>query len=244
MRRPEFDLKDEAFAFIDRLGAIGTREGVLDAMADSLGALGFEHFILTGLPSPQQRVEQLFMASRWPPHWVSRYVALGYAAHDPVLHRCWSTVNPFEWTEVAADAGRSGRAATVMREAAEHGLAHGFTLPIHGAAGFEACLSMAGGPALAIPQGHRPALHLMGYYAFERLRALLPARPATTRLTAREREVLVWSANGKSAGEVAAILGITERTVTAHVANAAGKLGAVNKTQAVARAVQQRLIHL
>ena len=40
------------------------------------------------------------------------------------------------------------------------------------------------------------------------------------------------------------ILGITERTVTAHIASACQKLDAVNKTQAVARALQYKLIGL
>jgi len=56
-------------------------------------------------------------------------------------------------------------------------------------------------------------------------------------LTAREREVLRWSATGKTVGEIGAILGISERTVTFHVTSTLVKLDVVNKTQAVSKAL-------
>jgi DNA-binding CsgD family transcriptional regulator len=61
-------------------------------------------------------------------------------------------------------------------------------------------------------------------------------------LTAREREVLTWISLGKSAWEIGEILGIAKRTVDEHAQTAARKLGAANRTQAVAIAVRDRLI--
>jgi len=61
-------------------------------------------------------------------------------------------------------------------------------------------------------------------------------------LTAREREVLGWAANGKTAAETALILAISERTVEFHIANAIARLGAANKVQAVALAVAEGLV--
>jgi DNA-binding CsgD family transcriptional regulator len=61
-------------------------------------------------------------------------------------------------------------------------------------------------------------------------------------LTAREREVLTWIALGKSAWEIGEILGIAKRTVDEHAQTAARKLGAANRTQAVAIAVRACLI--
>ena len=61
-------------------------------------------------------------------------------------------------------------------------------------------------------------------------------------LTLREREVLWWAAQGKSAREIGEILHITKRTVDQHTQNAIHKLGAVNRTQAVATALRERLI--
>ena len=61
-------------------------------------------------------------------------------------------------------------------------------------------------------------------------------------LTQREREVLWWAAQGKSAWEAGEILHIAKRTVDQHTQNAIRKLGAVNRTQAVATALRERLI--
>jgi LuxR family quorum sensing-dependent transcriptional regulator len=61
-------------------------------------------------------------------------------------------------------------------------------------------------------------------------------------LTPREREVLVWVAQGKSAWEIGEILDIAKRTVDEHVQTAVRKLGAANRTQAIALALQHRII--
>jgi DNA-binding CsgD family transcriptional regulator len=67
--------------------------------------------------------------------------------------------------------------------------------------------------------------------------------PASTHsLTPRELEVLTWVAQGKSAWEIGAILQITKRTVDEHVNTAVRKLGAVNRTQAVAIAIRNGFI--
>jgi len=63
-------------------------------------------------------------------------------------------------------------------------------------------------------------------------------------LTLRETEVLAWVARGKSAWEIGKILGITKRTVDEHARSAARKLGAANRAEASALAVQRRIIEL
>ena len=56
--------------------------------------------------------------------------------------------------------------------------------------------------------------------------------------------MLTWVARGKSAWEIAKILGIAKRTVDEHVQSATQKLGAVNRTQAVALALLRRIIEI
>jgi DNA-binding CsgD family transcriptional regulator len=86
-------------------------------------------------------------------------------------------------------------------------------------------------------------------------RILVPARPRARQrprtagaaveapaLTPRERDALQWTMHGKTAWEVGAVLGISERTVTFHIQNAMHKLDAVNKRQAVVKAMHLGLI--
>ncbi len=61
-------------------------------------------------------------------------------------------------------------------------------------------------------------------------------------LSRREIEVLRWTGEGKTSGEIANILNITERTVNFHIGKAMAKLDAVNKTAAVLRAAMIGLL--
>lgn len=66
----------------------------------------------------------------------------------------------------------------------------------------------------------------------------------TPTLTSRECEILRWVANGKSAWEIGEILEIAKRTVDAHVQASVRKLGAANRTHAVALALRDSIIKL
>jgi DNA-binding NarL/FixJ family response regulator len=70
------------------------------------------------------------------------------------------------------------------------------------------------------------------------------ARPAAPALTARELEVLRLVAQGRANKEIAAAIGVTERTVKFHLSAIMGRLGAANRTEAVALAAQHGLIEL
>lgn len=63
-------------------------------------------------------------------------------------------------------------------------------------------------------------------------------------LTERELEVLALLAQGMPNKEIAAHLVISERTAKFHVSSIMGKLGATNRTEAVALAAQKGLITL
>ena len=72
-------------------------------------------------------------------------------------------------------------------------------------------------------------------------------RPTATQgvsLTERERDVIQRLARGMSNKEIAAALGVSERTVKFHVASLFTKLGASNRTEAVTRAVHAGLVSL
>ena len=73
---------------------------------------------------------------------------------------------------------------------------------------------------------------------------LLSSAPAADEpvLTDREREVLAAVARGERSKEIAFHLGITERTVKAHLDSIYNKLGVDSRAAAVSAALQQRLI--
>ncbi|MFZ6019171.1 MAG: response regulator [Chloroflexota bacterium] len=71
--------------------------------------------------------------------------------------------------------------------------------------------------------------------------ATRPAAPVFE-LTERERDVLIWMVRGLSNNEIAAKLVVSPSTVKFHVSNILSKLGVSSRTEAVAFALQQRLV--
>ncbi len=65
---------------------------------------------------------------------------------------------------------------------------------------------------------------------------------AITPLSPRERECLQWTAAGKTSWEIAAILRLSRATADGYIASATRKLGAVNRTQAVAEGIRRGVI--
>jgi NarL family two-component system response regulator LiaR len=62
-------------------------------------------------------------------------------------------------------------------------------------------------------------------------------------LTAREREVLELMIKGLNNTEIAGRLVVSQSTVKTHVSSILGKLGVTSRTEAVALAVQHRLVN-
>ena len=123
------------------------------------------------------------------------------------------------------------------------GESRGLCVPVYGPQGLRGCVCVAG----ADPSGPemRAALDLTARAAFGRLRALAGPDPGCAPRPApspRERDVLVWTAQGKTAWEIARILGLARSTVEEHARKAGHKLGAQNKAHAVALALRAGII--
>jgi LuxR family quorum sensing-dependent transcriptional regulator len=237
------DYGREALDFIEGLEAHRSVPATMDALEAAFARFGFEHIIVTGLPNPDQRFSQMVLAKRWPAEWFKLYTEKNYDRVDPVVRKCRQSVNPFEWSEAPYDPELEPGAVEVMRRAADFRMSRGFVVPIHGLTGYEAGVSL-GGVHLDLNARSKPALHLMAMYGFERIRRLLRPEPhSSARLTPREREAIAWASQGKSAWEIGEILNITQRTAEEHLATAARKLGAVNRTHAVAIAIRLKIIN-
>jgi NarL family two-component system response regulator YdfI len=72
--------------------------------------------------------------------------------------------------------------------------------------------------------------------------ASTPSRQSATDLTARELEVLKGVAQGERNKEIAARLGITERTVKAHLTSIYNKFGVDSRAAAIAVASRRGLL--
>jgi hypothetical protein len=89
---------------------------------------------------------------------------------------------------------------------ADFGFPRGFVVPIHGPCGFVAGVALAG-RKFDLSAQTNPTIHIITLYAFDRIHQLAVAKSETRLpLTLREREVLAWSAQGRSGWEIGEIL--------------------------------------
>lgn len=92
-----------------------------------------------------------------------------------------------------------------------------------------------------------PAIHAVmrgGKWIPPEIARTLANRSLREELSQREIQVLQELASGGSNKEIAAVLGITEHTVKAHLKNILAKLPARDRTEAVTIALQRGIIHL
>jgi DNA-binding NarL/FixJ family response regulator len=110
-----------------------------------------------------------------------------------------------------------------------------------GAAGYLLKDAEADELAAAIRAARHGEVHLDPVVARKLTQLLVAPEHTATALTAREREVLVLVAGGKSNREIADALVISERTARTHVSNVLVKLGLSSRTQAALWAIREGL---
>lgn len=168
---------------------------------------------------------------------------------DPVMQHCRQYSVPIIWnrdTYVAQHAG------ALWEQQAGHGYHAGIAMALHLPGGRHFQFGVDRDQPLPADPGELQRLvadlQLFAVHAQDAaMRLLLPAARAAASevlpaLTPRELETLRWTMDGKTAWEVGAVLGISERTATFHIQNAMRKLDCVNKQQAVLKALQRGLI--
>jgi LuxR family quorum sensing-dependent transcriptional regulator len=221
------------------------RRQVIARLDRELARYGFHAWLITGLPSGSERIDPLMILNGWPDGWTRLYTQSNFVKDDPVVAHCFRSLVPFEWQEAPFDPVRHPEARAVMDRATDFRMVQGFCVPIHTSAGFQAVVTMAGERADLSSRSKR-ALHLMSLYAHAKAVELSrdSAGQPSRLLTRREREVLEWTAAGKTAWEISQILGIAESTVLSHLKSAATKLDTHNRTATVVAALRRGEISL
>jgi DNA-binding NarL/FixJ family response regulator len=94
----------------------------------------------------------------------------------------------------------------------------------------------------AVRAAHRGEVHLDAAVTRVLTRSLVAPHRGVGALTARERDVLVLVAQGRSNRDIGRALSIGERTVQAHLGNVLAKLELTSRTQAALWAVREGLV--
>lgn len=229
----------QAFAAAPSIG------GLTDVCCELSLELGFRHFVYALRVPTNFANARLIILDGYPPEWVQRYFACSYHDHDPVMAYCSNQVVPICWSDLTH--ALSGPSRHMMADAAAHGLVDGVTAPVHSPQGELGVFSLASDAAPE--EARRVALSALPWVAMlaghlhEAVRRVSGLRQQQTPdLSPRELECLRWAADGKTSGEIAQLLGMSERTVNFHLQNAVQKLDVANRQQAVVRAAATGLI--
>ncbi|BAV50902.1 transcriptional regulator [Mesorhizobium loti] len=235
----------DLFAAITKIDTARSADAILQEFRFAMERYGLRNFLITGLPVPHGTDWQReILADGWSPEWHRRYVAEEYFLHDPCVAQCRHSPQPFRWGELPA-AKLVARAKLVMNEAAEFGMKEGICVPIHVPLAGPGVVTMAS-DRMDVPPSAMPLIETLCVHTFRSLSALGTAGDGDepTPLTARERELLEWSAQGKSNDDIACILGVTRNTVESHQRNIRGKLDAINVAHAIVKALRRQEIQI
>lgn len=212
-------------------------EEVFRRVTASALALGFEYCaygLRVPLPLSNPRI---IIRSNYPRAWHERYAQAGYVNVDPTVKHGRRSPNLLAWSDKIF-----ATAPQLWDEAQSFGLRFGLAQSSLDALGVGGMLTLARSSEALTPRELQcKAQHIRWLVAIahQSLSRPLSDKLAINRapaLTAREIEILRWTADGKSAQDIADILLVSKNTVDFHVKNAVMKLRAANKTAAVVRA--------
>ncbi|MGJ7491424.1 autoinducer binding domain-containing protein [Variovorax sp. ZT4R33] len=225
-----------------RLAAARTVEDVGNVIGYGARELGFEHWAYgLRLPLPFTR-PRFMMVSNYQDQWVERYQEQGYISIDPTVLHGSRTPVPQVWS-----ARTFAPAPQLWDEAQSFGLRIGWAQSCFDGNGRIGMLSLVRSHEKLSERERRAKDPFWRWLAnvahLELSNRLLLSRPdSEVSLTARQIEVLRWTADGKTSAQVAQILNVSEHTVHFHVKNAIARLGAGNKLAAAARATRLGLL--
>lgn len=229
--------------------------------------LGFSSFCFVDIST--QYAEIFHFLSTTGPAWENDYSGNGFFQVDEVIKVARRSNTPFTWRDVPVPPrlGRKKPAAQKVFEAAsDHDFTEGLVVPLHfvddvGRMRSALCSLMWKDGVRdfqSLTAETNQDLHLLLIYWMQRsielksaerddnVCSITDARKFSLglKLTDREREVIAWAGRGKTVGDIAEILTLSSDTIQEYTKAAIRKLGAGNKTHAVAKAIQLGLIDI
>lgn len=163
--------------------------------------------------------------------------------HDPIMSHVVKSGLPLEWQiDPLCQANESECRYKLLRT---YGITSGISMAARSEHSFS-CIDFYSNDLTTITFGKKfPGdLFLFSSYLDEATRSLWAGKiPKQAQLlTVRERECLVWSAQGKTANEIGTILSISQHTVYFHLKKVAAKLNVYGTRHAITRATELGLI--
>lgn len=212
-----------------------------EVLSWAFGKLGITYYSYVYIGQVPSEISEAVILGNYPKEWVRLYETRTLFRQDPIIKYSSSTSDAFFWDDVVGET----ESETIFHMSAPYGIEQGFTVPVHepgcafGSMHFASCKEHK--EFNTIVQNNAYILSAISHIAHQH-RPRLARRSPYKELTEREVECLHWISMGKSYGEIALILNISERTAKFHSQNIINKMDAVNIKQAMAKALRLNLI--
>jgi DNA-binding CsgD family transcriptional regulator len=207
----------------------------------------FDAAIACAIPNNSENVlcRQDITNHSYDQRWVTSYVENHFAKIDPVIAYADGTSSAFRWSDALLNVYGDSVTKDVqgfLSAAQDHGLSNGMC-HAQKYAGCRTVISFASAHR-NFPTQRNNMFDLLLPHIHEAVNRIWAERKTCdaesalkNSLTQREREIIYWVREGKTSWEIGCILTVSERTVKFHLSNIFAKLGVVNRSQAVARAM-------
>jgi DNA-binding CsgD family transcriptional regulator len=191
----------------------------------------------------------------WDPEYVEQWLQQQLHLVSPIAAVCRMSTQPFAWdAQTVTNAVMEELSPLPIRWplSPERGFHGGITVPIHMPRGRTGSVSWyCRDASIDIPgvlEAHTDVLRLSAHLFMDLVYGARRESPearcdAERPLSERELECLTWAALGRTDAEIGAVIHRAPTTARFHIDNAVRKLGARNRTQAVAIAAERGLIH-
>lgn len=234
----------EMYETLQRFDACRTEAQITSLTIDCISEYGAEYYFAVEMPPedlPKNKNREFVIGGHWNDRWTERYFTQDYLRRDPTIAHVRTKDAILFWDKIDH---KNLDGQKIMSEAEDFGLRSGITIPQKDLFGKRIGISFAGdkldldnsflSTGLSVIAAYAVSTHLRISQNLEALKKV--------KLTHRENEVLKWLADGATSTDTAEKLGISMPTVEKHFRTALTKLGALNRTHAIAIAMRLGLI--
>jgi DNA-binding CsgD family transcriptional regulator len=227
------------------ISAMTLRSQCLPVIKNIVHAYGLSHGTLFVAPTPADvHAAPLVLESTLPLEFIHEYDRHQMVRQCPMITRFADSIRPHTWDLMTTDPQEDDldwpplTRDLMLRFGSIVGVFFVFNAQDH-----RKYYMRFEGDRPAISRSELNELNMIAMELFDQYNSLLRAEMSNINaLSARELEVVRWTAQGKTSVEIGGILTLSDHTINAYMNTAMKKLDCVNRTQLVAKAIRLKLI--
>jgi DNA-binding CsgD family transcriptional regulator len=196
--------------------------------------------------SPQKTITPISIVNiNYPDEWIGLYVQNQYHEQDPIYLENFKYFQLQEWRQTYR---RHKAPKEFLSTAEDFGLRNGYTTGNRNSSGDVGSLLSLSGACIEYGERSETILDVVLPHFHQALLKIAERqghrRSSPKILTPKQLEVLRWVGRGKSNWDISRILNLSANTIKFHLTEIFRRLDAVSRTQAVAIALERKMIEL